>query len=473
MAGLLASVATGNALGDAPKAAVSNALGDAPKAATSSAAAASVPAAATAVAKGISLARCLELAEQNHPNIWMARARLDKMRAQLDEAHFTPYSQFVVTGGLGLAPNVYGNNLYSPTRDVFVTGSLGLGWRIGIEGVVPLWTFGKISNLWKAADAQVDVGKWDVAKQKAQVRMDVRKAYFGLQLARSSVDLLGEASDKLKSALAHLEDEVKAGNADEIDMLRLRTFSFELEGRGAEAHKYEGIALASLQFLTGQGSAFDIGPGALRVNKRVLGPVAQYLQAARMNRPEVNMARAGLLARQAQVDLARAKYFPDVGLGVSAVWSRAPLVADQLNPFIRDDANFSRYGAGLVMRWQLDLLPNVARVAQARADLEELRQTERYALGGIGVEVETAYAQVVDAETRERAYDGAERTARKWVIAVQQAIDVGTREDADLVDPARQWATQRYSHLTAMMDLNVAWSNLALVTAWDDLAPAG
>jgi outer membrane protein TolC len=379
----------------------------------------------------------------------------------------------VVTGGLALAPNVYGNNLYSPTRDIFLTGSLGLGWRIGVEGVVPLWTFGKLTNLWDAAEAQADAGKWDVNKQKNLVRMDVRKAYFGLQLARDSLALVGEASNQLKGALTHLDGEVKAGNADEIDLLRLRTFSFEIEGRASEAHRYEGIALASLQFLTGQGAGFDIRPDPLRAAPRKLGPVAQYLQAARVNRPEVNMVRAGLLARQAQVDLARAKYFPDIGLGLSAVWSRAPLVADQINPFIRDDANYMHYGLALVMRWQLDFLPNAARVAEARQEMEELRQTERYALGGIGVEVETAYAQVVDADTRERAFDGAQRTARRWVIAVQQGIEVGTREDADLVDPARQWAVQRFSHLTAIMDLNVAWSNLALATSWDDLAPTG
>jgi len=87
------------------------------------------------------------------------------------------------------------------------------------------------------------------------------------------------------------------------------------------------------------------------------------------------------------------------------------------------------------------------------------------------VEVETAYAQVVDAQTRERAYGSAQRTARQWVIAVQPGIDVGTKEDADLVDAARQWALQRYNHLSATMDLNLAWSNLALATAWDDVAP--
>jgi outer membrane protein TolC len=183
------------------------------------------------------------------------------------------------------------------------------------------------------------------------------------------------------------------------------------------------------------------------------------------------MLRAGIVARQAQVRLSQAKYLPDLGVGVSAVWARAPEIADQINPYIRDDANYLRYGAALVLRWQLDLLPNAARVRQAEAQLEELRASERYALGGIGVEVETAYAQVKDAASREQAYGKAEKTARQWMVAIQQGIDVGTKEDADLVDAARQVALQRFAHLTAVMDLNLAWSNLALATGYDDLAP--
>ena len=189
-----------------------------------------------------------------------------------------------------------------------------------------------------------------------------------------------------------------------------------------------------------------------------------------MNRPEVNMLRAGLIAREAQVASRGRRYFPDLGLGLSATWARAPEVADQLNPFVRDDANYLRYGAALVFRWQLDFLPNAARVEQAKAQVEELRETERYALGGIGVEVETAYAQVVDAQAREQP-TGPPTNARQWVIAIQQGIDVGTKEDADLVDAAKQWAMQRFNHLTAMMDLNVAWSTSPSPPAWDDIAP--
>src|SRR5207245_1337551 len=123
-------------------------------------------------------------AELNHPNIWAARARLHQMRAQLDEAHTAPFSQFTATAGAGPAPTVRGTNIYSPNTEVSLSSSLGAAWRVGLEGVVPLFTFGKLTNLWDAADAQIKVGEGDVAKQRNVVKMDVRRAYFGLQLAR-------------------------------------------------------------------------------------------------------------------------------------------------------------------------------------------------------------------------------------------------------------------------------------------------
>jgi outer membrane protein TolC len=146
----------------------------------------------------------------------------------------------------------------------------------------------------------------------------------------------------------------------------------------------------------------------------------QYLSAARLYRPEINMARAGVVARKAQLRLEQSRYFPDLALGLSAKWARAPEVEDQLNPYVRDDGNYLRYGAALVLRWKLDFLPQSARLAQAQAQLEEMRATERFALGGVGVEVEQAFAEAADAARRLDAYTRATSYARQWLIKVQQ-----------------------------------------------------
>lgn len=415
------------------------------------------------------LERCLELAEQNYPKVAEARAKLAGKKAQLWEAHTAPFSNFNVTGGVGLAPTVRGTSVYSPNTDVALTSNMALAWQVGIDGVVPLWTFGKIDNLWDAAEANVKVGRHEVKKEKNEVKLSVRKAYYGVQLARDSLALLNDATGRIDKYIDHMQKQVAKGEGDDIELLKMRMYRAELDARQAEAEKSEASALAGLRFLTGVKN-LDVPDKPLRRVHHTLAPLARYLTAARLFRPEINMARAGVVAREAQVRLARSRYFPDIGLGLTAKWARAPEVTDQTNPFVQDNGNYLHYGFGLVLRWKLDFLPDSARLAQARAKLEETRATERYALGGVGVEVEQAYAEAKSAERRLDAYTRATQYARQWLIKVQQGIDVGTFDDEDIVDPAKAYALHRFSKMSATFDYDMAIAKLALATGWDKIA---
>jgi outer membrane protein TolC len=418
-----------------------------------------------------SLKECLGFAERNYPKIHEAAAQLARMRSQVWEAKTAPYMQFNATAGVVLAPTLSGTALYSPNTDATITSNMALAWRVGVEGAIPLWTFGKITSAVDAAEAQTKVGEQNVRKAKNEVRLSVRQAYYGTLLSRDAQALLNEALSRVEQYLPRVEEKVQSGDGDDIQLLKLQIHRAELTARASEAKKQEQIALASLRFLTGVGPTLDVPDEPLRKVPHTLGPVAQYLSAARLFRPEINMARAGILARRALLDLERARYFPDIAVGLSASRSYAPEVADQLNPFVRDDANYIRYGIGLVMSWSLDFLPRAARVAQAEAQLEEIRATERFALGGVGVEVETAFAEAQDASKRLDAWSDAARYARQWLVKVQQGIDVGTYEDQDIVDPAKEYALRRFAQMSATLDYNVALAKLALATGWDAVAP--
>ncbi len=412
------------------------------------------------------LDQCLRLAVKNYPKVHEARARLAHKKAQLWQAQTQPYSEFTLTGGLGPAPTLRGVGAYSPNTDVSLTSEMGLAWQLGVEGVVPLWTFGKLTNLWDAAEAQVEVGKHEVDKERNDVQLSVRKAFYGAQLARDSLLLVRRAAAQIDKYLGRMIEKVAEGEGDDIELLKLRMHRAELTARESEAIKQERIAMAGLRFLTGVQGPFDIPDKPLRRIEHRLAPLARYLTAARLHRPEINMARAGVAARTAQLRMERARYFPDIGVGLSARWSRAPLVTDQMNPFYLDNANYLRYGAAVVLRWKLDLLPQAAREAQAAAQLEEMRATERYALGGVGVEVEQAFQEAKDAERRLDAYTRAASYARQWLIKVQQGIDVGVFEDQDIVDPAKEYALKTFAQMVATFDYNLALAKLWQATGW-------
>src|SRR5690606_17276500 len=135
-------------------------------------------------------------------------------------------------------------------------------------------------------------------------------------------------------------------------------------------------------------TAFDIPDEPLRRPDKPLGPVVRYLTAARLFRADVNMARAGVVARRAMVDFQRAQLFPNFGLGLGFTYAIAPSAEPQNAAWLADP--FNRFGSGFQfgMEWPLDFLPKQARIAQAESQLEEARAMERMALGGIAVEVE-------------------------------------------------------------------------------------
>lgn len=424
---------------------------------------------AAAPARSLTLRQYLDLADRNHPNILAARAKVGMMRAQLDEARTAPFSAFTLTAGAGPAPTFRGGQIYTQDREVGLNSNLGMAWQVGINGTIPLWTFGKITSLRRAAEAQIELGKGEEQKARNLVRMDVRRAYFGLQLAREGRALLEEADGRLKKALEPLQKKVDEGDGDEIDLIRLQMAQAELEGRTAEARRAEQVALAALRFYTGV-TALEVPVEPLKPPNHDLGPLDDYQSAALQHRPELKMAQAGLAARQAQVDLARAKLFPDVGVSLFGNYSRAPEITDQLNPFVRDDANYLRYGLAFGVRWSLDFLPAQARVRQSEAQLGEMRQTARLASGGVATEVEKAHAEAVEQKKKTDAFQRASKLAKQWMIRVTQGIDVGTTEERDLVDPARQYALYRYNYLAALMDYNLAIANLALATGRDAIA---
>jgi outer membrane protein TolC len=268
---------------------------------------------ATIKAKAYSLEACLLLADRNHPNLWAARARLAYTHAQLDEARWTPWNQAFMGSQFGYLPPIGGTPFYNATPYTVLYQGIGDGWQpafsINVRYNLPLYTFGKIDSVKRAAEAQVRVSEWDLEKTRQQIRMDVRRAFFGLMLARDMQYIARDIVDQLEKAIRGIQAKLDKGDTtvEEPDRLRLEYSRDELLARIAQAKQGETYASAALRFLTGVQTAFDIPDEPLKRPEVQVGPVVRYLTAARLFRPEVNQARAGVVARRHWLDFNRAQ----------------------------------------------------------------------------------------------------------------------------------------------------------------------
>jgi outer membrane protein TolC len=424
-----------------------------------------------------SLAECLALTDRNHPNLWAARARLAYVHAQLDEATWVPFSQFTANVGVGVLPPLYGTGQFGGSlqeqRNISLLESLDPIVHFDMNGTIPLYTFGKITSGKEAAKAQIRVSEWDLEKVRQQARMDVRRAYFGLMAARDARYLADEIRKELDKALDGIKKKIAKDDkaVGETDQYRLEVLLEEVDARSGDAGKNEAQAMAALRFLTGVDRDFDVPDEPLKPPAAELAPVERYLASARNLRPEVNMAHAGVAARKAQVDLARARLFPDIGLLLGTDYTRAPGATPQNYVWAFDPFNHFYYSALLGARWSLDLVPAAARVEEAESQLEETRALQRFAVTGLGVEVQNAYASVVEATGREASWSRAEHKAKQWISTIEDRIDLGTEDEKALTEPLRAYVNARAQHLLAIMDCNVTRSQLALASGLDSAAP--
>lgn len=424
------------------------------------------------------LDECLALGDRHFPNLWAARARLALAHAQLQEATWTPWFQWNAQSAFGVLPPILGTVAYTQSalsaRNITGLSNLQPFFQFNINGVVPIYTFGKIEDSREAAEANVRVSEWDMEKWRQSMRMDIRRAYYGLQLARDARDVIDDAIDRLNKAVDSMKNKIAKGdpNVGDVDRLRLEAYRQEAIAQSLQAPKGEAYALAALRFMTGIETDFDVVDEPLARPDKPLVSITQYLEAARLLRPDVNMARAGVVARRAMVGYNRARLLPDFGVGLGADFISTPSAVQQNNAWANDPFNHFYYYFSFGLKWSLDILPQAARLAQAESQLEETRALERLALGNAAYEVEKAYADTVEAKGREEAWDKAEHIAKEWISTVQDSIDLGTNDERALVDPLRAYGNARVQHLYALMDYNVTMSSLALASGWDSAAPS-
>lgn len=420
---------------------------------------------ARAAADTLSLPELLEAARRFYPSIDASDRAVEAARAQLREAEVSPFMQFQAEAGFTVVPDVGGTPVFSNDSQLNLDDRWGPATSVQASGAIPLYTFGKIRNLRRAARQGVRAATAQRTLTLAELELDVRRAYFALQLALDVQQMIHEGLGKLEQAAERLEERLEQGDpeVDPMDRYRMQAAIAEVRGRASQAEYLRNASEAALATLTGV-SIIRIPECPSAPLAFDLGSLGSYVGDLEQVRPEAHMLDAAVAAREAQLAIDRARFFPDIALGLEAGITYAPGRVNISNPFIRDAGNTQTLGGALVARWSLDLWGTNLRVRRRRAELEQTRAQRRMAVAGMELEVREAFERLRDAQRREESYGEGERATRRWFVAALQAYQVGTLEPKQLIDAVSAYFTNRFNHLQAVHDLNVAAARLDKAT---------
>ncbi len=410
-------------------------------------------------------------AQENHPSIVAAKWELESYKKQLGEAHWAPFFNISLNTLLAPMSRMTGDALQSDQGEFSISKDMGVWVKVDVEAGVPLYTFGKITSYWDMAEQGVKVGEDKVEKEKAQVAFEVRRAFFSLQIAREMLHVADQGQSYLDKALKKVEEDLEndEGNFTTSDLMKLKTGKVKIEMVEVQAKEIESVALAALRFFTGDP---DLSPPDIPIEPEVLevGSLEQYLEAAQDNRPELKMLGSAIKVGKANLKLKKASMLPNFVLAGQYSFAYANKVADQKTPFANDPFNKHYGGVALLLQWPLDFVPGAYRIGKAKADLFRLEAQEEMATGGIAVEVELAYRDLVEAKDRMKVLDNGKKLGKGWIIAQSQAFDAGLTEMKDFVDALTTYFEMYLLYYQAVYDYNVALAKLRLVSGTENIA---
>src|SRR5262249_21378251 len=143
--------------------------------------------------------------------------------AQLEESRWVPWFQWSASSAFGIAPPLNGTVIFPQStlsaRNISGLEGIQPFFQFGINGTLPIYTFGKIDAGLRAAEGNVRSSEWDMEKARQQTRMDVRRAYYGLELARDVKDVASEAIDRIDKGIQGVKEKIAHGdpNVGDVD----------------------------------------------------------------------------------------------------------------------------------------------------------------------------------------------------------------------------------------------------------------
>jgi outer membrane protein TolC len=462
------------------------------------------------VTRRYSLAGLERLARRSAPGLGVARARLKAAEAQLLKAKllWVPKARLqafysIVPKYRCVVPEAFrevqlsgGGTLYDElnqkgTRESFCLGTnasdTAKDWfnnfdirnyyfRLEVTLGQPIYTFGKIRFAKRLARHGVALQRARIRKTRQQTVRDVRRAYYGLKLAREMLFTISEGEPHLRRAERRLDAQLEGpegDDVDKVDLYRLRIARAEVDDLKLQVRKAERLALAALRALLGSaaGERFDIDKKPLAVSKATVKPLPHYLELARKNRPEWKMLDLAVRAAKTQVKLRTVQFLPDLVFLLKYKLKLSTSPDDPRHAYLNDQLHGNSLYLGLGLRWDLDFHFKYTHLARARADLLQARSLREQARLGIALQIERAWEDLRAAHRRMQILSRAQRAARRWMIAMKHRLDAGGATIKKMIDSVKAFFQAQLRHHQAVHDFNRAAAELSRAVGEDIGAP--
>jgi outer membrane protein len=411
------------------------------------------------------LSSAISTAIARNPIVKSAQFKVEKADKDVKKAvlqKYTPKMDFNFY--TGLVSEARGDIFYSPDKQTDLD-RLGPFYRVDLQLIQPLFTFGRTTTAIKAAKEALHIEESQQDHVLQSLSFEVAKAYWGLLSAQKSVSLAENTMDSYEELLSEIRDRIEdeTSEVDDLDLLEAQSFYIDVEQIRQESIEYKSMATKTFNTLLD----FDLDERVKASDEPPLefsldeGQLDRILEIAQNLRPELRSMQSGLRALQAKTDLAKKQRYPVLFLAAGLRFAYAGHRDDQSNPFVVDNFNYRDIGAMLGLSWDPNIFVHNVEVqknfAEYNSALEKMRQLKAH----ISLEVSQAFAEARRNDALLKAAKSSLEAARTWLRTSIDNWELGIGEAYRLLRAYQAYYRLRKTEIEREYILNVSIAKLA------------
>ena len=411
----------------------------------------------------------VEEMDRTSPLMAAARSGLESYERKLEQTDWAYFPVFGIEAGAAPVPSISQGDEQSLNVD---WSRWGYVYRVKATMVQPLYTFGKLTNLKRAAlhgielgNAEIEVARWDLRYRAAQ-------AYYGAVLAKELRDILKDGRSWLERAeqrMVRLRDE-DSDDYDQIAHLRLKTRSSEFYALEAQNEDLDLAAHQGLRLLLSRDADQPVTPveNTLVAIDAPLLSAERYLGASRRTNPQVMRARSGAAATHALADAEWSKLWPDLVLVGEVSQTDSNAVQPDASEALPGNVDLGLSGGLLVgIRWDLDVAQTLLKSRDKRAEAQRIGHQGAVAQDLAELEIRRLRQRIESTRRLIKATARSEKAARGWLTATWDLYDGGFGVFKDVMDALVQYYGKRLNHLQLLQQHNLLFVELSRAVGQD------
>jgi outer membrane protein len=388
------------------------------------------------------------------------RAALSLKRARAER--YVPETELTVE--TGVVPAARGTAIDSP-NEMDSLDSLGGFYKVGLEVVQPLYTFGRLSHLEQTAREGIGAAAAKTGLTVQEMSLLAIRTYWQLSSARRALSLAGELRDNFKTLVGEvktrLEDE--DSEVDDGDLLEVKSSTYGIEKTYLDAGENLRVATVALRALvgSGEGDVFDTADETSPELGFGVSEIEKHLAEKGISTREVELLEAASRAMESKINLLRSDRYPVVFLAAGAGYARAPNRDDQTNPFVVDDFNYSRVGAELGLKWKPNIYKKDLEVEEMEKEYDALLETIEALKRKVAVEASESLGGAVRNRNLLKAARESLKASRSWLRLSLENWDLGIGEVNRLLDAYEAYYRMKAVEIEMELEYNLSLARVA------------